>query len=60
MTVLIHTGTARMLILKNIRRVQLFRERHGKYCRDLLFDNENGAHRILGQYRLYFDRIRRL
>lgn len=41
--------------LENIRRVQLFRDKDGHYCRGLLFDYENGAQRVLGQCRLFAD-----
>lgn len=36
--------------LENIRRVQVFLDRHGKYCRGLLFSYENGGQRVLGQW----------
>jgi hypothetical protein len=29
--------------------------RHGEYCRGLLFNYENGTQRVLGQCRLYVD-----
>ena len=42
--------------LENIRRVQVFLDRQGIYCRGLLFSYENGGQRVLGQCRLHVDR----